>query len=151
MLGATGDLGVEIGIPGFSSPLQELMPTWRRQWFEDLAPDIEVEALDAPMDCLPILNDDIDFYTQVSPSPSSPFEQCAFENSCQQEQVTKGKEDQTDRIVTSGASSSEHRGAAANLYGNIFLQEAVLSHPNWEHIVMRNAMAVPGMLHISGN
>ena len=151
VLSVTGDLGVEIGIPGFSSPLQELMPTWRRQWFEDLAPDMEVETLDVPMDCPPLLNDDIDFFMQVSPSPSSTFEQCGLENSHQQEQVMDGKEVQTDRIVTSGASSSEHGDAAANLYGNIFLREAVLSHPNWEHIVMPYAMAVPGMLHISGN
>ena len=35
----TADLGVEIGIPGFRSALADLLPSWRRQFLQELFPD----------------------------------------------------------------------------------------------------------------
>jgi hypothetical protein len=40
IISVTGDLGVEIGIPGFQAPLTDLLPSWRQQWLQELLPEM---------------------------------------------------------------------------------------------------------------
>ena len=140
VLSVTGDLGVEIGIPSFSSPLQELMPTWRRQWFEKLVSDVQID--------LPLgnaaLQEDGDFFLQSRSNPSSPMSQDAAPSQPDEEEVY---EECNLQVSAKLAAPSDPSDATYN----ILLHDAFITHPAWEHIVMPFAMAVPGMLHISGN
>ena len=144
VLSVTGDLGVEIGIPSFSSPLQELMPTWRRQWFEKLVPDVPDVQIDAPLDANAALQEDGDFLLQDLANPSSPMSQDAARSQPDEAQIYK---ECNLPVSTNLAEPSEPSDATCNA----LLHETFIAHPAWEHIVMPFAMAVPGMLHISGN
>ena len=140
VLSVTGDLGVEIGIPSFSSPLQVLMPTWRRQRFEKLVSDVQID--------LPLgnaaLQEDGDFFLQSRSNPSSPMSQDAAPSQPDEEEVY---EECNLQVSAKLAAPSDPSDATYN----ILLHDAFITHPAWEHIVMPFAMAVPGMLHISGN
>ncbi len=144
----TADLGVEIGIPGFRVSYRDLVPPWQKQVLQELTVDgvgvaggkvpdrpEQQNDLEADVDCVVVsgsavagqgcqgAGDHEKLHGGSAPVPEAPCSQ-----------------------PSDGSSSAKTLEAPCDL-----LSEAWRRHPEWRHIFLPFAIAVPGMLHICNN
>ena len=143
VLSLTADLGPEIGIPGFRSNYQELLPPWRQQWVQKLVADHGIAAaeqrvaVDVPVCSLQVDGDCCEDPTwednALQPDGDGWVSQGAEQG--------QGEEHSAEHAAT--LSSAETAFSV--------LHAAWLGQPTWHTVLLPFAMAVPGMLHVLSN
>lgn len=147
----TGDLGVEIGIPGFRSTVEVLLPAWLQQQL------LELESLDegpgrdgkssasaASADISSTFGSDCDVFAVNS---ASALQVDAAGGSAPE----RAFEVDGDELATSRGLGCRSVVAAGQLQPDSLLKEAWLANPSWHSILLPFAIPVPGMLHIASN
>ena len=163
----TTDLGVEVGIPGFRSNLEDLLPTWRQQSLTKLeevdsimaAPETEATKKTIDNFSEPVFMDDGEAFSQTLDEEMPTHCQQSLRNLEDVDSVMAAPDTELQRNValdvdadvlvvkprpSSGIDFSKETASP-------FLKEAWEKNPSWHSIVLPFAIPVPGMLHITNN
>ena len=160
----TTDLGVEVGIPGFHSNLEDLLPTWRQQSLTKLeevdsimaAPDTEAMKKTVEHFSEPVFMDDGEAFSPTLDEKTQTRQQNREVDldsimAVPDGQVKRNTALEVDTDVLVVKSRPSIGVGFCRETASPFLKEAWEKNPSWHSIVLPFAIPIPGMLHITNN